>query len=220
MRTYLELVNAVLRRMREDEVSDIDSSSYSKLVRDFVKESVQEVEGGRAWNALRTSISATTAAGTYQYALTDVGTEYEILYVHVTGPSGEEYDLEKARSSNWMTHKYLSDDGTQDAPRWYDVNGVDSNGDPIVNVYPVPDGVYSLYFTCKVRTVDDPTNTTKVYLPERPIILRGYMFALEERGDIGSDNLGLLEERFNKALGTAMQYDGILNEDEMIWTEE
>ena len=42
--TYLDLVNNVLRRLREDEVSSVSESSYSKLVGDFVNDAKQFVE--------------------------------------------------------------------------------------------------------------------------------------------------------------------------------
>lgn len=216
MRTYLDLVNAVMRRLREDEVTTVSANDYSKLITDFVKEAVQEVESASEWNALRQSILVTTTSGVYAYTLTGTGTEYAIHYAHV---DGDDYDLVKAPSSNWMTHQYLSD-STNSNPLWYDINGVDSNGDPIVNVFPIPDAAYNIYFAMKIRTTDDPVDTTPVYLPERPIILRAYQFALEERGDSGSDSLALIESRYQRALADAVGYDRLLNEDESIWTEE
>lgn len=216
MITYLDLVNAVLRRLREDEVASIEATSYSKLIRDFVKEAVQEVEGTRNWNALRQTLTVQTVAGTYNYALEDVPPEYTIMYVHM---EGDDYDLIKAYSSNWMTHQYLTDE-TQASPRYYDINGVSANGEPLFNVYPIPDAAYSIYVNLKMRTTDSPSDTTVIYLPERPVILRAFQFALEERGDSGSDSLVLIEERYRSALSTAAEHDMLLNEDETTWVEE
>lgn len=36
--TYLNLVNNVLRRLREDEVSSVADSTYSKLAGDFIND--------------------------------------------------------------------------------------------------------------------------------------------------------------------------------------
>ena len=36
--TYLNLVNNVLRRMREEEVASVSSNTYSKMVGDFVND--------------------------------------------------------------------------------------------------------------------------------------------------------------------------------------
>jgi len=213
--TYLEMVNAVMRRLREDEVTTMAATSYSKLIRDFVKEAVQEVEGSRNWNALRTTLEIATVAGSYTYSMTDVPPEFAIQVIHV---DGDDYDLTKAPSSSWLTHQYLSNTD-QDKPRYYDVNGVDSNGNPILNVWPVPDAAYTMYVALKQRTTDDPSDTTMIVLPSRPVLLRAFMFALEERGDSGGDSLLLLEQRYRDALGTAAQYDMLLNEDESEWIE-
>lgn len=35
--TYLNIVNEVLRRLREDEVTSVAQNTYSKMVGDFVK---------------------------------------------------------------------------------------------------------------------------------------------------------------------------------------
>lgn len=216
MITYLDLTNAVLRRMREDEVTSMTETAYSTLVRDFVKEAVQEVEGKRNWNALRQSVLVPTVAGTYQYSVTGTGEGFAIAYVH---EDTTDTDLIKAPSGQWMTHKLLSDT-TQAQPQYYDVNGVDTSGDPLIDLYPIPDGVYNIYFTMKVKTTESPSDTTKVYLPERPIVLRAYQFALEERGDSQGDTLQLLEARYKDALNEAMQYDILLNEEETTWFED
>lgn len=214
--TYLQMVNAVLRRLREDEVATVEESTYSKMIRDFVLESVQEVESARNWNALRATYTINTSADVYGYSLVDVPQGYNIQYLH---REGADVDLKKAPSANWMTHQYLSSD-TTGAPAWYDVNGVDSNGDPVMNLYPIPNGTYEIHVNLKVNTTDDPVDATPILLPQRPILLRAYQFAVEERGDIGSDSLSLLEERYRQALGSAVEYDLLLNEDETVWFEE
>ena len=42
--TYLNLVNNVLRRLREDEVASVSNDTYSKMVGDFVNDAKQFVE--------------------------------------------------------------------------------------------------------------------------------------------------------------------------------
>ena len=41
--TYLNLVNNVLRRMREEEVASVSSNTYSKMVGDFVNDAKRAV---------------------------------------------------------------------------------------------------------------------------------------------------------------------------------
>ena len=46
--TYLQLVNKVLVRLREDQVTSVASNDYSLLVGEFVAQAASEVED--AWN--------------------------------------------------------------------------------------------------------------------------------------------------------------------------
>ena len=54
--TYLELVNGVLRRLRENQVETVAETSYSVLIGDFVNDAKQLVEDSHSWSALRTAI--------------------------------------------------------------------------------------------------------------------------------------------------------------------
>ena len=60
--TFLEVVNAVLRRLREDEVVSTNSTDYSKLIGDFVNQALRECEHAWDWNCLQETITITTAA--------------------------------------------------------------------------------------------------------------------------------------------------------------
>ena len=67
---YLTLVNSVLRRLREDEVSAVANTTYSKMVGDFVNDAKRQVENSHDWSALRTTVVVTTSSGTSEYSLT------------------------------------------------------------------------------------------------------------------------------------------------------
>ena len=49
--TYLNLVNNVLRRLREDEVTTVAANTYSKMVSDFINDSKELVETAWDWSA-------------------------------------------------------------------------------------------------------------------------------------------------------------------------
>jgi hypothetical protein len=51
--TYLDLVNNVLRRLRETEVASVQSTAYSKLIGDIVNDAKDLVENSWDWSALR-----------------------------------------------------------------------------------------------------------------------------------------------------------------------
>ena len=48
---YLTLVNSVLRRLREDEVSAVANTAYSKMVGAYVNHAKKKVENEHKWSA-------------------------------------------------------------------------------------------------------------------------------------------------------------------------
>lgn len=79
--TYLQLVNKVLTRLREENVSTVGQSTYSALIGEFVNDAKQFVEDAWDWSALRTTLTLTTAADIFNYNLTGSGNRIEILDV-------------------------------------------------------------------------------------------------------------------------------------------
>lgn len=71
--TYLQIINAVLRRLRETEVTDVDETDYSKLIGEYVNSVKKEVEAAWDWNALRTTLTLNTVASTFNYTLIGSG---------------------------------------------------------------------------------------------------------------------------------------------------
>jgi hypothetical protein len=55
--TYLNLVNNVLRRLREDEVTTVSSDSYSAMVGDYINDAKQLVENAWDWSNLRSTLT-------------------------------------------------------------------------------------------------------------------------------------------------------------------
>lgn len=79
--TYLQLVNSVLRRLREDEVTTVAQNSYSKLIGEFVNDSKRTVEDAYDWTALRTTLTVSTTTDTFNYVLTGSQNRMKILDV-------------------------------------------------------------------------------------------------------------------------------------------
>ena len=90
--TYLDLVNNVLRRIRETEVSSVQSTAYSKLIGDLINDAKDLVETSWDWSALRTTLTITTTADVFNYSLTGSQNNICLLY---TSPSPR--DVEESR---------------------------------------------------------------------------------------------------------------------------
>ena len=54
--TYLAIMNSVLRRLREDEVSEVTQTTYSKMVGDYINDAKEAVENSHDWSTLRLSL--------------------------------------------------------------------------------------------------------------------------------------------------------------------
>ncbi len=173
-KTKKTLVNSVLRRLREDEVSDVASLSsdpYALSVGEFLNDVKQEVEDAWNWSQLRTLLSFTTTSGTSVYNIGDA--DRTATDLSVTDSDGnvfvvsaiEGFDAEDASSERsqilgiWNTTddyelKRVSDSfmnrhtliGSQQnsRPTYYRAKGYDGNGDMNIELYPVPNSAYEI----------------------------------------------------------------------------
>jgi hypothetical protein len=96
--TYLQIINAVLRRLRETEVTDVNETDYSKLIGEYVNSVKKEVEAAWDWNALRTTLTLNTVDGVFNYTLLGSGSRFRVSDV-VNDTSN--YMLQQ-KGSAWM----------------------------------------------------------------------------------------------------------------------
>ena len=179
--TYLELVNDVLIRLREPSVTTVTANDYSTLIGKFVNDAKREVEDAYAWNILGTTITVSTTAGTYSYALTGAGQKFQVLDVlNVTSNLGmRNIDfVSMNRKQNFSTP-------VSGIPYEYSFDGVDSNYDTKVLIYPRPDGVYSIPFSLAVPQATLSNDSTVVLVPDVLVSQNAYARALIERGEDG-----------------------------------
>lgn len=213
--TYLEIVNNVLRRLREREVSTVNETAYSKLIGDFVNDAKEEVENAWDWSHLRTTITATTTADSFAYVLTDSGTRMKVLNV----VNDTTNNFMRYMNADIMTRNYLNISNVQSgSPLYYSFNGVDINGDTIAEVYPKPDGEYKLRFNLVIRPTVVTNDTDIIYAPDRPIMFLAYAKAVEERGEDGGMAGMSAYNTANRALNDALSFDQAKHPEELIWT--
>jgi hypothetical protein len=68
--TYLQLINDVLIRLRENEVSTVSQTTYAKMIGKFINDIKREVEDSYDWNSLTDTLTATTSSSLFNYVLT------------------------------------------------------------------------------------------------------------------------------------------------------
>jgi len=216
--TYLQMVNSVLRRLREKEVTTVqgltNQNSYARLIGDFINESKTMVENAWDWSALRTTLTVQTQEDIFNYILTGSGNRFEVLNViNDTDDRFLEY-----REGIWFDRAYLMSEVLRGSPAYYNFNGVDANGDTQVDIYPKPDGVYDLRFNVVKRTPDLSADTDKVLIPTRPIILLAYAMAVEERGEDGGNSSMWAYQTGQSALSDEIALDAARHPENTLWT--
>jgi hypothetical protein len=180
--TYLELVNNVLRRLRESEVSSVvTGSSYAKMVATFVNDAKRQVENAYDWNALSTTVTVPTVADTFEYAVTGAGTRFKVLDV-----LNNTSDLfVNVAPTHWMNYQFALSPAQRGAPTYYAFKGTNNSGDTKVRVFPVPDGVYSLDFNIIKPQAELTADADVMLVPFEPVVFLAYAKALAERGEDG-----------------------------------
>lgn len=178
---YLELVNDVLVRLRENEVTSVTDNKYSKLIGKYINDAKRQVEDAYNWDVLVDTITAQTAPAVFSYALTGVGTRFKIMdVINDTSNNVVEY-IDSKTLNKWM----LLGDAPSGAPSYYNFNGVDSNGDAMVDVFPKPDGIYDIRFNLFIPQTNLTSDADELLVPSEPVIFLAYAKALAERGEDG-----------------------------------
>ena len=211
--TYLELVNGVLRRLRENTVGSVTQNTYSQLIGDIVNDAKRMVEDAWDWSALRSTLTAETSAGVFNYVLTGSGNRIKLI--DVVNDTSNWFMTYK--DSHWMTNAYLNQDAPSSTPRYFTFNGVDANGDTQVDLYPKPDGVYTIRFNCILRQDDLSADEDQLLVPHMPVIHLAFAMAARERGETGGRAAGELMGFAQNYLSDAVALDAYKHPEETVY---
>jgi hypothetical protein len=182
--TYLQLINNVLIRLRETQVSTNNDTAYSSLIGLFINDAKRQIEDAFSWNVLGKDITITTVAGTYSYSMTGAGQKFQVLdALNTTSNIGMQNItfVEMNRYQNLVPT-------TNGIPQYYSFGGVDTNGDTKVTLFPRPDGVYNIPFSVTVPQAPLSVDGTSVLVPDFLVVQNAYARALVERGEDGGLN--------------------------------
>jgi len=211
--TYLNLINNVLRRLREDEVASVNDNTYSKMVGDFINDAKKMVEDAWDWSALRTTLTVTTSADIFNYVLT--GSQNKIKVLDVINDTSNLFM--QYNTQHWFNDKYLNQSPPSGSPDYYTYNGVNSSGDTQVDIYPKPDGVYNLRFNCTLRNAELSADTDQLVIPSQPVIHLAIALLARERGETGGTSAPEYFGIADKFLSDAIALDAQKHPEETIW---
>lgn len=212
--TYLEMINSILRRLRERTVSTANESTYSRLIGQLINDSKNELEEAWDWNSLKTTLTAATSSGVFSYNLTDSGQNGTI--VNVLNDTSNVFM--RYASNNDFDNWYLNMTPVSGSPVYYNINGVDSNGDSIIDFYPKPDGVYNIRVNMVIRTADLSSDTDKPVIPTRPIEMLAYAKAIEERGEDGGQSAASAYRTAERVASDAIARDAQFTPEDLVYS--
>lgn len=217
MATYTSTINAVLRRLRESEVSGPNDSDYATLIGDFVNETKREVEDSWTWQALRQTIAITTADGTSQYAVTGAGKRFRLQDKRFSVYDATNKARVYPQSATYLKEAALTSPSTG-FPSYYYFEGFNSSGDPYINLHSTPNGVFTVNLDVIVPQGDFTVGTEVLSVPDWPVILGAYTKAIAERGEDAGQTHGEVMTRYGHAVRDAIAKDITLVDDsETIW---
>lgn len=211
--TYLNLVNNVLRRLREEEVSSVQSSTYSKMAGDFVNDAKRIVEDAWDWSALRTTLTITTTDDIFNYVLT--GSQNRIKELNVINDTSN--IIMEYRPAKYFDEQYLVQDPVKGSPKFFTYNGIDSDGDTQIDVYPKPDGVYTLRFNCVLRGADLSADGDDLLVPSMPVTHLAIALLARERGETGGTSAPEYFAIADRYLSDAIALDAQKHPEEVIF---
>lgn len=198
--TYLELVNAVLRRLRETEVASVASTAYSKLIGDFVNDAKRQVEDAYPWNALSETLTADTVHDLFNSVLIGSGQRFRVIDVINDTTNVVMQNATTAQMNKW----FLTQPPVKGSPRYYNFNGVNQYGDTQADLFPIPDGTYNIRFNI-IKPQDPFTeDTDTILVPYEAIIFGATARALAERGEDGGIASGEMSRLYLDSLSDAI----------------
>jgi len=206
-------MNSVLRRLREEETTSVTSTTYVKMVGDFINDAKTLVGQAADWSALRETLTISTTASDNTYSLTGGGDNVKVMSViNDTQNCFMEY-----QTKDWFNDALYISNAVEGAPKYFTYNGLDSNGDTQVLVGPTPDGVYSLRFDLTKRQADLTANDDSLLIPAQPVIHLAVALLARERGETGGTSTAEYFQIANQYLSDAIAIDAAKHPEEMVF---
>lgn len=203
MATFVQAVNNVLQRLREDTVTNWDDTDYSAMLGILINDAKREIEDAHDWTQLQNVITVNTTADDYSYTLTGSGNRFRMQMA--TNDTSD--TMLQAIPVNRMRRYHLIGTTQSGTPNMYSLTGVDSNGDYTLDVYPTPDGVYSLVFDVVIPQADLTASANTISVPFHLVCMLAYAKAIAERGEDSGATSSEAYMMYRMALADAIGID-------------
>lgn len=232
--TFLDLLNKVLRRLREDTVNTMDGTEYSRLVSEFIAEIHQECVEVHDWTSMRHTINLAVANGTRTYNLGKTianggnvpntervtTTDSLLVYDQYNQPMAFLFDSDSDTQGNRMIpisqtnmeRLYQSNRAlTNTEPNYFSYRLHPSNDGLELTLWPIPATTRTARLTFwtpeEEPTTEGTDDNTALLVPWKPVYLGTLMLALNERGEEMGEPGNIAERRYYNSLARAIEAD-------------
>lgn len=232
--TYLELVNQVLIRLREEtiEAEQLNINPYYRVIGALVNDAKDMVEDAWQWNALRGTEYIPLPSNTMgTYSVPDSANNNFVIKRVATYKNNSTVDFDNGSQRtylNWlnvaqMRQRYQHPDSvTKGKPNSFALSGQDVDGNISLQVYPKPAGTapnveywLEVDYSKKQAPLVEANDTIKV--PPLPVYSYATALASRERGEIGGTSTAEWFQMAERYLSDAIAYDSALYADELNW---
>lgn len=208
--TYLDLVNRVLRGLRENTVAGI-TADYPRLIGQLVNEAKADLEDDGPWSALRQTSSLTFVAGDNtvivsgsndrSYLLLDSYGQAQMFVEGLSSP----YRLIQISHEDMRAMRIINPNATPGIPIYFSLPR-DQDG-LTVSIFPVPDVTYTIRGDFIVPQDDLDDVNDELFIPSEPVWREALVRAMEERGEEFAGQLDTARTRASDVRAKAIMRD-------------
>ena len=212
--TKLQIINAVLPRMREATVATSSSTVYAALVSAVLNTVRTQIEQAWMWKDLRDTYTVTVTPGTTSYSLTSAGQFARILDMwNTTTDAGVMPGTFHSFNERFFAHDTVQ---TGDVTEYNQV-GLDSNYDIQIDTWPNVLATNILKVNL-YRPQQDPTSDSTVILVPNQILIEGMVaYLMAERGDDNGVAYQQQQQLYQDMLAGAIAAEAGQDQTEVDW---
>lgn len=206
---YLELVNGVLMRLREKEISTVreHKDPVANLAKTFVNDAKRYVEAAHQWNATRHLWQFGTEKNKAAYVLDGTSNGARITGVEFDGWHLHQWDLKTLIHGGPRFGKPF---------RWA-FEGTDDAGDLMMRFDYIPDDAWPVTVLGWRSLPDLKNDGDMLRVPDQPVLYYALALAARERGEVGGQTAQELFAMSQQYISDAIALDANLSPTEMTW---
>jgi len=217
---FLDLVNQVLVRLREDTVttSAFQSDPFYRVIGASINDAKRACEDSWQWSQLRYEVDVPVLQG--QTVVTIPSTaDRQMVIQSILVVETAAWMVSATRQ--WMKDKYRDVANTpvqENNPYYYGwTYDEPTTGDQQILIYPPPEKAYTLRLQVYKPQANLVEWDDRLLIPSLPVYQLGTALASRERGEVGNTPTSALFQVASTALSDAIAYDSAKFPEEMDW---